>query len=900
MASAQVDLRSSVMPDLSGNTSPEHVAPGSFAPDANALREAAMKSRRKKQAIAREQFAIAPNQQETATNASQPLADEDFPMNDVSLVVDDTPVTAPKPLEEPADTEDGEIPESDPENKHDAEREKTPRPPSTLDTLNIPSSNMIEAPKYVRPGLNMTARDLDEAKHLILDLLGLGVTPEYLVDCGVSPQCLAVCFYELNLRFPLNLDRRQINLPPFYDLDKHMKDSQRREQIIRQRDRGRLPPKFVPAVTTTEDSELSHVGKSPSPVPLSSGEKPVSIDSSPLARLDMNISQGGVTEITGSHLNNTAQPSLPKNTDISLMEDQKRMELLARKAAMDSITKKRAAKNSGLASNSPEQSVAQPHPLEDVESAVDALLASVRMNSESSNHSEDRSSKECEVESASSGERLTDYDSDAMVEDELETRSPSPSDPDAIDELMDTPDSERNASPEPFLSNTPAPMSSPKPSLSRVRFNAPDPSRSSSLPVQHAPIAVPVVARRSRPIASDFIDQAPPRPASASRAGPDRTTLLKRKRSFVDPAIWPKRIVIDLDSSDEDDDQDEGAPPGAAGSSSSSSKGSTDRAPSRTASRDKLATNGQDQAAQKLLEKELQIKAMMQKIKMRELQKKKSASGSMTPVPTPGTPADPGKPIIPNAEPMSSPLASTVNLAPIAAPSSEIPPATSEIEQVATPNPAAKENHPVPSDPSGTVSPKVDKGKGKALEPEGILQGAFSYRILALWLMFVLDNLTAHLDNETRPEQHLNSDSGQTLAYFVLSKTDVLELSRPRLQTHFKAYVSPLAGFTSPNLQRSGPTDQQLSAILWISSPAGQTMDRQLCMYEFPSGICKNEGCKDIHARDFGASGEYHFSDLEDMFAALSYGLAYAEQTTTFGEPRERCFQMLDQKPSQK
>ncbi|KAL5635773.1 hypothetical protein ACGC1H_004548 [Rhizoctonia solani] len=825
---------SSAILDLSGNISSEHVASGSFVPDANALREAAMKSRRKKQAIAKQQLEIVSNQQETAINASQPLADQDSPMHDMSSVVDTPATETPKPLEEPADTEDGEIPESNPENKHDAEREKTPRPPSTMDTLNTPSSNIVEAPKYVRPGLNMTARDLDEAKHLILDLLGLGVTPEYLVDCGVSSQCLAVCFYELNLRFPLNLDRRQINLPPFYDLDKHMKDSQRREQIIRQRDRGRLPSKLAPAATTTEDSELPHVGKSLSPVPPSSREKSVLIDSSPQVRLDMSISQGGVTEISGSHLTNTAQPPSPKGTDISLMEDQKRMELLARKAAMDSITKKRAAKNSGLASNSPEQSVAQPHPLEikDVESAVDALLASVRMNSESSNHSEDRSSKECEVESTSSGERLTDYDSDAMVEDELETRSPSPSDPGVIDELMDTPDSERNATPEPILSNTPAPISSPKPSLSRVRFHAPDPSRSSSLPVQHAPIAVPVVARRSRPIALDFIDQAPPRPASASRAGPERTTLLKRKRSFVDPAIWPKRIVIDLDSSDEEDDQDEGAPSGATGSSSSSSKGSTDRAPSRTASRDKIATNGQDQAAQKLLEKELQIKAMMQKIKMRELQKKKSASGSRTPVPTPGTPADPGKTMIPNAEPMSSPLALTVNLTP----SSEIPPIISDVEPVVTPIPVVKENHSVLNDSSGTGSPKVDKGKGKALEPEGVLQDNLP-----------VTSTVAHSDNEIRPEQLLNSDSEQT-------------------PTHFKAYVSPLAGFTSPNLQRSGPTDQQLSAILWISSSAGQTMDRRLCMYEFPSGICKNEGCKDIHARDFGASDDDIRETARTMF----------------------------------
>ncbi|CAE6482917.1 unnamed protein product [Rhizoctonia solani] len=745
MASAQVDLLNmpSIMPDRSGNASSEHVASGSFAPDASALREAALKSRRKKQAAAREQSTY--NQKVAAVNPPQPLVGEDSPMHDaLSTSMIDTPRTdTPKAQEKPIDTEDGEIPENSQENRindintPEADtRERTPRPPSTM---SAPSSDTTETPKYVRPGLNMTAEDLDEAKHLILDLLGLGVTPEYLVDCGVSPQCLAVCFYELNLRFPLNLDRRQINLPPFYDLDRHMKDSQRREQIIRQRDRGRVPKPAPVAIIAPpiEDTEPLHGGKSSSPASSGSGEKP--IESALLAHFDMNISQGGATEITSPQLTDLAQP-LSKEVDITSMEDQKRMELLARKAAMDSINKKRAAKNSGLTLNSPGQSTSQPRPMEikDVESAVNALVASVRMDSESSNHSEGRSSNEDEDESASTGEQLPDYDSDAMVEDELETESQSPSDPEAVDQLMDTPvlaGSQRNISPEPLPSNTPVLIPSPKPSLSRVRFNAPDPVRSSSLPVQPVLVAVPVAARRSRPIASDFIDQAPPRPASASRVGPERLAPLKRKRSFVDPTVWPKRLVIDLDSSDEEDSQDEGAPSGPAGSSSSSTKGGLDRVPSRSASHDKQATGAHDQAAQMLLEKELQIKAMMQRIKIRELQKKKSASGSRTPVPVPATPAptaQPSKAATPSAEPMSSPLASTVNLTPMATPSSEVPPMIVAVEQVATPAPTAKEDHSVLNEPSGTVSPGVDKGKRKALEPEGTSQGAFGWKILAL------------------------------------------------------------------------------------------------------------------------------------------------------------------------
>ncbi|KAJ1309995.1 hypothetical protein OPQ81_006751 [Rhizoctonia solani] len=803
---------SSVMQDRSGNTSSEHVS-SSFTPDANALREAALKSRRKKQST-KKQSAIATGQQ-TTVNTPQPLVIPENYQGNKTGGIDPPEIDA---------------------------REKTPRPPSTTSRQSIPSSSPTKAPEYVRPGLNMTARDLNEAKHLILDLLGLGVTPEYLVDCGVSSQCLAVCFYELNLRFPLNLDRRKINLPPFYDLDKHMKDSQRREQIIRQRDRGRVPPRPTPLVTiTTEDMELSRTSKSPPPVSFESGERPAIIESSPIAPLNLNIDQSVDIELTGSQSDGAAQPSSSKGMDTTSMEDQKRMELLARKAAMDSITKKRAAKNSGLVLNSPRGPVPQPPSMEikDVESAVDAFVASVRMDSESSNRSEDRFSKERENQSAS-GDQLPEYDSDAMVEDELETRSPSLSDPETIDQSMDTPilaDIQRNSSPEPIGTNTPALILSPKLALPRVRFDAPDSARSSSLPARPTPVAVPVVARRSRPIASDFIDQAPPRPADTSISESERMTLLKRKRSFVDPAVWPKRIVIDLDSSDEEDDQDEGTPSGATGSSSSSSKGSVDRVPSRTGSHDKSTMAGQDQAAQMLLEKELQIKAMMQKIKMRELQKRKSASGSRTPVPTAGTPAaaaDLDKATTPSAEPTLSPAALTANLMPMVTPNSEGPPTIPAVEQAAS-IPAEQVNHPAINGPLITASPEVNKGKGKALEPEGIPQ----------------DNVpvtsAAQADDIIQLERWSRSNNEQA-------------------PTHFKAYVSPLAGFTSPNLQRSSPTDQQLSAILWISSPASQNADRQLCMYEFPSGICRSQGCKDIHARDFGASDDEIRKTTKIMF----------------------------------
>ncbi|KAH0831413.1 hypothetical protein J3R83DRAFT_14084 [Lanmaoa asiatica] len=56
----------------------------------------------------------------------------------------------------------------------------------------------------------MTKEDLDRAKSLVLDLLGWGVTPEYLVDCGLSQGAVHRIFTDLRLRLPRNLEA----LPP--------------------------------------------------------------------------------------------------------------------------------------------------------------------------------------------------------------------------------------------------------------------------------------------------------------------------------------------------------------------------------------------------------------------------------------------------------------------------------------------------------------------------------------------------------------------------------------------------------------------------------------------------------------------------------------------------------------
>jgi hypothetical protein len=51
----------------------------------------------------------------------------------------------------------------------------------------------------------VSPEELDHAKTLVLDLLGWGVDPEYLIESGVSAEVVFRVFTDLNLRLPKNL-----------------------------------------------------------------------------------------------------------------------------------------------------------------------------------------------------------------------------------------------------------------------------------------------------------------------------------------------------------------------------------------------------------------------------------------------------------------------------------------------------------------------------------------------------------------------------------------------------------------------------------------------------------------------------------------------------------------------
>ena len=140
----------------------------------------------------------------------------------------------------------------------------------------------------------MTQEQYDLSKRIILDLLGMGVPPEYLIQCGLSRELIYFTFTELRLRLPAGFDTAGIPQysPEFLD---SLFESQK--------------PVENPDVVMS----ASHVQQHPVQ---SRAEKQIGIPSS-------STSTASTTPVSGS-------PSL---LDI---EQQRRRELLARKAVMAS------------------------------------------------------------------------------------------------------------------------------------------------------------------------------------------------------------------------------------------------------------------------------------------------------------------------------------------------------------------------------------------------------------------------------------------------------------------------------------------------------------------------------------------------------------------------------------
>ncbi|OSD07520.1 hypothetical protein PYCCODRAFT_1430773 [Trametes coccinea BRFM310] len=159
---------------------------------------------------------------------------------------------------------------------------------------------------HVRPGLALTQAQYDTAKDIILDLLGWGVPPEYLVSCGLSREIVFYVFVELNLRLPSNLDTT--GLPPI----PIPSASQAPPSTVLSPRPAQSHPSLPSKPPTQSDTSTSAVP--PIPRPLSATAPPFV----PSA-VDTNGSSAG-----------------PSSASLHDMEQQRRQELLARKAVLAS------------------------------------------------------------------------------------------------------------------------------------------------------------------------------------------------------------------------------------------------------------------------------------------------------------------------------------------------------------------------------------------------------------------------------------------------------------------------------------------------------------------------------------------------------------------------------------
>ena len=146
----------------------------------------------------------------------------------------------------------------------------------------------------------MTQSQYDTAKDIVLDLLGWGVEPEYLVDCGLTREIVYYVFTELNLRLPQNLDATGI-IPYTSDMS-----------ILEPRSSVLMPP----PPTTIRAKQYSQ----------GSPSKPY------------DPAQSDATVPTRTEPRPVLPETSPSPTASSLhdMEQQRRQELLARKAAIAS------------------------------------------------------------------------------------------------------------------------------------------------------------------------------------------------------------------------------------------------------------------------------------------------------------------------------------------------------------------------------------------------------------------------------------------------------------------------------------------------------------------------------------------------------------------------------------
>ncbi|EIN12407.1 hypothetical protein PUNSTDRAFT_42030 [Punctularia strigosozonata HHB-11173 SS5] len=201
---------------------------------------------------------------------------------------------------------------------------------SSLDTV-----QPVVDENHVRPGLAMTQVQYSTAQDIILDLLGWGVPPEYLVDYGLSREVIFYVFTDLHLRLPSNLDCT--GLAEWHPPNGRLSAPS-----------DMLSTRVPPPLQASRRRSSGHPSLPPKP-------------SVPQGQVVTRTSSSGLSTSAAPFIPNTQpSPNTPLRPSSSLndMEQQRRQELLARKAALASRKLKAAASLAETSSHSTPSSTA--------------------------------------------------------------------------------------------------------------------------------------------------------------------------------------------------------------------------------------------------------------------------------------------------------------------------------------------------------------------------------------------------------------------------------------------------------------------------------------------------------------------------------------------------------------
>jgi hypothetical protein len=348
----------------------------------------------------------------------------------------------------------------------------------------------------------VTQEQYDRSKEMILDLLGLGVPPGHLMQCGVTRELMYFTFTELRLRLPVGFDTAGI---PQY--------SPEFLQLLFESQKPVDKPDSVSSVSRLEEHQIQQTDK----------------------QADIPSGSASVT------------PTTPVSGSPSLLdiEQQRRRELLARKAVIAS-RKGKQSQTSALRTPSPQPAPSSADtPLKDVEMAtadvapaatVDDFLNSIGPQQPTTVHEPSESPPPAKPET------------DGMDVDEIPGLGGI-----WVSDEFDTPVVERP--PTPIPTSPPSPSTLPLHTPNSIGTSTEPLSSGESTPLLPEGTLTPQRLGAKRPVAADFVDaerlQSHPHfPSFSSGQSQTYPPYVKRRPGGFAGITSTRRCVIDLSDSE--------------------------------------------------------------------------------------------------------------------------------------------------------------------------------------------------------------------------------------------------------------------------------------------------------------------------------------------------------------